>query len=169
MFAGGDCSGAPQLVVPSLSPPPLSKRVPRMFRFITINYFVSGRRQNGHFGLLLSVYNLQDGQCVEDRPSTSGIWRKLEKLGAPICGPSPSQVNKRTGKLRPKWVGWIQFRIWPSLSSISICNMGMITPIDHAEHGAWNEAEIYTEAVYTAILQLAFSLPPAPLPISRCL
>lgn len=91
---GGDCSGAPQLVVPSLSPPPLSKRVPRMFRFITINYFVSGRRQNGHFGLLLPIYNLQDGQCVEDRPSTSGIWRKLEKLGAPICGPSPSQVNK---------------------------------------------------------------------------
>lgn len=58
------------------------------------NYFVSGRRQNGHFGLLLSVNNLQDGQCVEDRPRTSGIWRKLEKLGAPICRPSPSQVNK---------------------------------------------------------------------------
>lgn len=78
MCVAGDCSLAPSccpkpMCAPSLLPPS-SVRVPRMFRFITINCFMSERWQNGHFGLLLSVYTLQDGQCAQD-------LKDLEKAG----------------------------------------------------------------------------------------
>lgn len=86
----------------TFSPCHLSMTVPRIFRFITMNCFVSRRRQNSHLVFCYLSITFKMGSVQRTGPRTSGIWRKLgESAASTRCAIPPQLIHRETSEVRP--------------------------------------------------------------------